>query len=70
LNAQEFLKTTNDAQIKALIAGGVPGTDMPAWSLDNGGTLTDEQVNQLATYLRSLEATAPSVPKWRQGSSG
>ena len=65
LYAKEFLKTTSDSQIQSLIAGGVPGTDMPAWGIEFGGTLTDEQVRQLATYLRSLEPTAPSVPDWR-----
>jgi mono/diheme cytochrome c family protein len=67
LFAQEFLKGTSDSQMHGLIAGGVPGTDMPAWALEFGGTLTDEQVRQLTTYLRSLEATAPSVPTWRSG---
>jgi len=67
LNAKEFLKSTTDAQIGALIAGGVPGTEMPAWSLAFGGTLTDEQIVQLTTYLRSLEPTAPSVPNFRAG---
>jgi len=67
LNSQEFLKGTTDDQINNLIAGGVPGTEMPAWSLAFAGTLTDEQIRQLTTYLRSLEPTAPSVPTWRQG---
>jgi mono/diheme cytochrome c family protein len=67
LNSREFLKTTTDNQILALVSGGVSGTAMPAWSLDYGGTLTAEQVQQLATYLRSLEPKAPSVPTWRQG---
>ena len=68
LNSKEFLKNTTDAQIKTLIAGGVSGTDMPAWSLEFGGTFTDEQIAQLTTYLRSLESNAPSVPNWRKGS--
>jgi mono/diheme cytochrome c family protein len=68
LNSSEFLKSTSDAQIFALVAGGVSGTEMPAWSLDYGGTFTDEQVRQVVTYLRSLEPGAPSVPGWRQGS--
>jgi mono/diheme cytochrome c family protein len=68
LNAKEFLKGTTDDQIRALIAGGISGTDMPAWSLAFGGTLTDEQVLQVTTYLRSLEPNAPSVPNWRAGS--
>jgi mono/diheme cytochrome c family protein len=69
LYAKEFLKSTTDSQIQSLIAGGVPGTDMPAWGIEFGGTMTDEQVRQLTTYLRSLEATAPSVPDWRRGRS-
>ena len=67
LNAKEFLKATTDDQIRALIAGGVSGTDMSPWSVAFGGTLTDEQIRQLATYLRALEANAPSVPDWRTG---
>jgi mono/diheme cytochrome c family protein len=67
LNAKEFLKSTTDDQIHLLIAAGVSGSDMPAWSLDYGGTMTDEQVNELVTYLRSLEPNAPSVPAWREG---
>lgn len=69
LNAKEFLKTTTDAQMQLLISGGVSGSDMPAWNLDYGGTMTDEQVRQLVTYLRSLEPNAPSVPGWREGKS-
>ena len=67
LNSSQFLKSTADNQIVALVSGGVSGTEMPAWSLDYGGTFTDEQVRQVVTYLRSLEPQAPSVPTWRQG---
>jgi mono/diheme cytochrome c family protein len=67
LNSQEFLKSTTDLQINNLIAGGVPGTDMPPWSLAFEGTLTDEQIRQITTYLRSLEPSAPDVPTWRKG---
>ena len=67
LNSQEFLKGTSDGQIEHLIAGGVSGSDMSPWSLEFGGTLTDEQIVQLTTYLRSLQGNAPSVPNWRSG---
>ncbi len=66
LNSTQFLKNTSDNQIFALVSGGVSGTEMPAWNLDYGGTFTDEQVRQVVTFLRSLEAHAPSVPTWRQ----
>ncbi|MGZ4691474.1 MAG: c-type cytochrome, partial [Acidimicrobiia bacterium] len=66
LNSTQFLKSTTDAQIFSLVAGGVSGTEMPSWSLDYGGTFTDEQVRQVVTYLRALEPNAPSIPGWRQ----
>jgi mono/diheme cytochrome c family protein len=69
LAATEFLGATSDEQIHALVAGGISGTEMPAWSLDFGGTLTDEQVRQIVTYLRSLEHDAPSIPDWRDGAT-
>lgn len=67
LNSREFLKSTSDAQITALVSGGVSGSEIPAWSQDYGGTLTAEQVQQVVTYLRSLAPTAPSIPDWRKG---
>ena len=69
LAAKEFLSSTSDAQIEALVSAGVSGTDMSAWGLDYGGTLTAEQVRQVVTYLRSLEKKAPSIPEWRTGAS-
>lgn len=65
LNSRQFLKATSDDQIRMLVSSGVPGSAMSAWSLDNGGTLTDEQIRGVVTYLRSLEANAPDIPKWR-----
>jgi len=67
LNSKQFLSTTSDDQIALLIAGGVSGSSMSAWSQDYGGSLTSEQIRELVTFLRSLEATAPSVPDWRTG---
>jgi mono/diheme cytochrome c family protein len=69
LNSKEFLKSATDGQIERIVGGGVSGTEMPAWALDFGGTLTDEQIQQLTTYLRSLESGAPSVPTWRSGAT-
>ena len=67
LNSKQFLSATSDAQAALIITGGVPGSSMSAWSQDYGGPLTDEQVRQLVTYLRSLEPGAPSIPDWRTG---
>lgn len=65
LNSEQFLTIANDEQIGALIAVGVPGTEMSAYSLDFGGPLTLEQINAVTTYLRSLEEEAPDFPGWR-----
>ncbi len=69
LDSKQFLASTSDEQIHALVSGGVSGTEMSAWGLDFGGTMTDEQVRQLVTYLRSLEHEAPSIPDWRTGAT-
>lgn len=57
LNNQTFLSQTPDAAIQQIIAGGVTGTNMPAW----GGYLTDADIAAITVYLRSLQATAPIV---------
>ena len=65
LNSQQFLEAASDEQISALIAVGVPGSQMSAYSLDFGGSLTLEQIEAITTYLRGLEETAPDFPEWR-----
>jgi mono/diheme cytochrome c family protein len=64
LNSQQFLTAATDEQISALIAVGVPGSQMSAYSLDFGGSMTQEQIEAITTYLRGLEETAPDLPNW------
>lgn len=70
LNSQQFLEAADDRQISSLIAHGVPGTEMSAYSLDFGGFLTSEHIEALTTYLRTLEADAPDRPDWRFPEAG
>jgi mono/diheme cytochrome c family protein len=65
LNAQEFLSSVTDQQMRGIIAGGIPGTEMPAWWNEYGGPLTDQQLEAVVAYIRSWEKDAPSVPDWR-----
>ena len=65
LNSEQFLTSAADEQTIALVAVGVPGSQMAAYSLDFGGSLTSEQIEAIATFLRSWEETAPDVPDWR-----
>ena len=57
LNNEVFLSQTPDAAIYQIIAGGVPGTMMPAW----GSRLSDSDIQALVAFLRSLEPTAPAI---------
>lgn len=69
LNSKQFLSSVTDEQISQLIAVGIPGSDMAAYSLDYGGTLTRTQITAITAYLRSLQVTAPDLPEWRDPSA-
>ena len=70
LNSQEFLQSVSDEQMHGIIAGGIPGSAMPAWLDEYGGPLTDQQIAAVVAYIRSWQDTAPSVPDWRNPSGG
>lgn len=65
LNSKQFLEATTDLQVHHLTASGVPGTEMPAWWIQLGGSMTDEQIQALVAYIRSWEDAAPDRPDWR-----
>lgn len=66
LNSKQFLQASSDEQTQLIIAVGVPGTQMNAYSLDHGGPLTSEQIKAMATFIRSWEEDAPDRPDWRE----
>ncbi len=70
LNSQQFLQAATDEQTEQIIAVGVPGSQMSAYSQDFAGPLTSEQIRALAVYIRSWEEDAPDVPDWREGQPG
>jgi cytochrome c oxidase cbb3-type subunit 3 len=62
LNDPTFLSIVPDAVLKQLVAGGRPGTPMPAFSRRKGGPLTDEQVEAIAGGIKSRwKADPPKV---------
>lgn len=68
LNSMQFLQLATDDQIQGLIAVGVPGSQMNAYSLDFGGPLTSEQIKAVTTFIRAWEPEAPDRPDWRESS--
>lgn len=65
LNSEQFLQSASDEQIRLLVAVGVPGSQMGAYSQDHGGPLTSEQIKALSVFIRSWEDDAPSREDWR-----
>lgn len=61
LNDRDLLKSTHDDVFFSLVRSGVPGTQMPAWSVDFGGPLTDEDVRDVVAFIRAWEPTAPVI---------
>lgn len=48
-----YLAIADDATIRRVTAGGVPGTAMPAFAQSSGGMLTDDQINVIAGGIRA-----------------
>lgn len=59
LNSRELLSSVPDGVLLDLTRSGIPGSVMPAWGQVFGGPMTDEELSDLVTYIRSWEATAP-----------
>ncbi len=57
LNTPTFLADTPDAAIYQIIAGGIPGTLMPAW----GSRLSETELQSLVAFLRSLEDSGQPI---------
>lgn len=67
LKNKAVLKNTPDQVFFSVIRSGVPNTQMPSWSVDYGGPLTDEDITDLVALMRSWEPDAPEiVPASRQ----
>jgi len=53
----------SDAELFQVISNGIPGTVMPANGTNGQGVgMTDEEVWQIITYIRSVEVKAPAKP--------
>jgi cytochrome c oxidase cbb3-type subunit 3 len=56
--------THSDADMFQVISNGIPGTAMPANGTNGQGVgMTDEEIWQIITYIRSMEVKAPVNPQ-------
>jgi cytochrome c oxidase cbb3-type subunit 3/ubiquinol-cytochrome c reductase cytochrome c subunit len=53
LSNPDYLSWVEDATLRKIIAGGEPGTQMPAFAQSSGGFLTDAQVDALVHGMRT-----------------
>ena len=53
LNNRTYLAVVDDESLRTAIANGLPGTSMPAFAVESGGTLTDEQLTCLVNGIRA-----------------
>jgi mono/diheme cytochrome c family protein len=60
-----FLQIANEATLRRVTAGGVPGTAMPAFANSAGGTLTDAQIDALVGGMRVGWAKVDATTDWR-----
>ncbi len=60
--AQAWPSIRPDLAFKTIINGGVEGTFMPPWSQENGGPLTEGQINDVVAFILSLSAEPVEAP--------
>ena len=59
IGSAEYLKTRDDATLRAIITQGQPDFGMSPFGAANGGPLADEDIDAIVTYLRGWEADPP-----------
>src|SRR3990170_4932551 len=60
--AKAWPATDPAAYIRQVVADGIAGTSMPAWSGAKGGPLSDEQIANVAAYILPLSPPASATP--------
>lgn len=61
LNNKTLLEKTVDDVLFSIIRSGVPLTEMPAWSVDYGGALTDQDIRHVVAFIRAWQPNAPLI---------
>ena len=61
--AKDWPSIRPDLNVKNTISNGVPGSPMPAWSQAKGGPLSEQNINDLTSFILALPhiATLPEV---------
>ena len=57
--AKSWAGVRPDLSIKASIANGIAGSQMPAWSQANGGPLSEQEIDDLVTFIIAMGEQNP-----------
>lgn len=60
--AKDWPAIRPDLAVKGTIVDGIPGSVMPAWSQENGGPLSETDINDLVAFILTL----PAIPNQAQ----
>jgi mono/diheme cytochrome c family protein len=58
--AKDWPAIRPDLRVSSTIANGIPGSFMPAWSIDKGGPLTNAEIEALTVYILSWGNNGPA----------
>jgi len=50
-----------DLRVRSVIASGIPGSFMPAWSTEKGGPLSETEIDAITMYILSWQTEGPEV---------
>jgi len=59
ISSAEFLKTRDDATLRAIVSQGQPNFGMSPFGTAHGGPLSDEEIDALVAFIRSWEEKPP-----------
>ncbi|RPI32744.1 MAG: hypothetical protein EHM70_08140 [Chloroflexota bacterium] len=60
--ARDWSSIRPDLQVKTTIEKGVEGSAMPAWSQENGGPLSEQEINHLVAFVVTLPNSEAQSP--------
>jgi mono/diheme cytochrome c family protein len=63
--AKDWPSIRPDLTVKTIIANGVPGSAMPAWSQANGGPLSEAEIDAVTQFILSWQTSG--APKFTPG---
>jgi mono/diheme cytochrome c family protein len=58
--AKDWPSIRPDLQVQEIITNGIPGSPMVAWSQENGGPLSGDEIDALVYYILSWETGGPT----------